>query len=364
MSLKSEATQKRWSLLRNYILNPTKVTSKLDDCLYSANIFGLFEITQVIESPSSVTWRLVPQVAPGSCKYITLAIPKNSTELQNKVEDLVEFDRTGVAVPLWPCELLLAYFFMLPPGRIQNVLHLPSPCERVIELAAGGLGIGGIALASVFPNLKYLAVTDGNDKCVQNLKNVIKEGNYTFHSKLESALLRWSSDIEEGMCFAGNPYLKGWFGGQPGPPITTILTAPETRKKVQRIDTPLYSPKYPSGNRPGLSQLELPSIPNDRDDWKSSFDLVFAADCFFNPSHGGLLRCIDFLLSRNSGSTFLALAPLRSNTLKSFVELASSEEVCERFQWSVTFLRPEAVFPEISGDEEKMVPHVVYIQRR
>ncbi|VDL41930.1 unnamed protein product [Hymenolepis diminuta] len=281
------------------------MTFKPDDCLYSANIFGLFEITQVIESPSSVTWRLVPQVAPGSCKYITLAIPKNSTELQNKVEDLVGFDRTGVAVPLWPCELLLAYFFMLPPGRIQSVLQLPSPCERVIELAAGGLGIGGIALASVFLNLKYLAVTDGNDKCVQNLKNVITEGNYTFHSKLESALLRWSSDIEEE-----------------------------------------------------------PSIPNYHDDWKNSFDLVFAADCFFNLSHGGLLRCIDFLLSRNSGSTFLALAPLRSNTLKSFVELASSEEVCERFQWSVTFLRPEAVFPEISGDEEKMIPHVVYIQRR
>ncbi|VDN97178.1 unnamed protein product [Rodentolepis nana] len=304
MSKKSDASLKRWSLIRNYILNPTKLSAKPCDYLYSANIFGLFEVIQVIESPSAVTWRLTPQVAPGSCKYLTLAIPKTPIEVQSRVEDLVGFDRTGIAVILWPCELLLAYFFMLPPGRIQNVLQLPVPCKRVIELAAGGLGIGGIALASVFPDLNYIALTDGNEKCVQNLENVIKEGNYIFHSKLESALLRWSNDIEKE-----------------------------------------------------------PSIPKDHNDWRNSFDLVFTADCFFNQSHGGLLRCIDFLLSKNSGSTFLAFAPLRSNTLKSFVESASSEEVCERFQWSLKFLRPEEVFPELSGDEEKMVPHMVYIQR-
>lgn len=132
-----------------------------------------------------------------------------------------------------------------------------------------------------------------------------------------------------------------------------------------------------------------PLLLDDHEDWKNSFDIVFAADCFFNNSHGGrseqslhlchtivaaknlchiyffpkgLLKCIDFLLSKRPGSTFLALAPLRGNTLKSFVSL--SLEVCEPFQWTVKLLTPEAVFPEISGDPEKMVPHMVYIQRQ
>ncbi|KAM7539846.1 hypothetical protein Aperf_G00000045523 [Anoplocephala perfoliata] len=301
---KSAASQKRWSLLREYVLNPHENISELNDCLYSANIFGLFEITRIVESPTAVVWRLLPLVAPGSCKYITLSVPKTSPE-PHKPEDLVGFDRTSVAVPLWPCELLLAYFFMLPPERIRNIVQLPSPCSRAIELAAGSLGVGGIALASISANLEYLALTDGNEKCVQSLERVLQVGNYDFHSKLESALLRWSNSSEERLL-----------------------------------------------------------LPNDHEFWKNYFDIVFAADCFFNDCHSGLLRCIDFLLSKRPGSTFLALAPLRSNTLKCFVELASSPEVCESFQWSVKFLTPEVVFPEISGDPEKMVPHMVCIQRR
>lgn len=197
MSVNSEASLKRWNILRNYILNQRKMVSNPDDSLYSANIFGFFEIIQLKETPTAVTWRLIPQVAPGSCKYITLAIPKISTETENTVEELAGFDRTGVAKSVWPCELLLAYFFMLPLGRIQNVIQLPTQCNRALELAAGSLGIGGISLASAFPNLEYLALTDGNEKCVQSLKTVIKESNFSFNAKIESSVLRWSSEINE-----------------------------------------------------------------------------------------------------------------------------------------------------------------------
>lgn len=179
------------------MLNPAEDPSNSNDCLYSANIFGLFEITRLIEFPTAVVWRLVPLVAPGSCKYITLPVPKVPQE-PRKPQDLVGFDRTSVAVPLWPCELLLAYFFMLPPGRIQNIIQLPSPCSRAIELAAGSFGVGGIALASAFQNLEYLALTDGNEKCVQSLERILQTGNYSFSSRLESLLLRWSDSIEEG----------------------------------------------------------------------------------------------------------------------------------------------------------------------
>lgn len=119
------------------------------------------------------------------------------------------------------------------------------------------------------------------------------------------------------------------------------------------------SPFFPPASRPHL--------PEGYEDWCNSFDLVVAADCFFTfhtSTYGGLLRCIDYLLSTCSGSTFFALAPRRGTTLGEFTDLASSFEVCERFHWKVRLLQPSAVFPGLVGDSEKTIPHLVCIQRR
>ena len=119
-----------------------------------------------------------------------------------------------------------------------------------------------------------------------------------------------------------------------------------------------------------LLLLFRPQLPEHHKDWQNSFDLVLAADCFFLPdsratssSYGGLLRCIDWLLSSRRGSAFLALAPRRGGTLQAFVELASSTEICERFHWTALLLPPSIIFPDLPGDTEKVVPHLVYLQR-
>ncbi|VDK37405.1 unnamed protein product [Taenia asiatica] len=270
--------------------------NSIHNFLSSANVFGLFEITCIEESPTTVVWRLSPRTssASQSLPSLLLGIPKPFSRSWN-LEDLVGFDRTGVAVLLWPCELLLAYIFLNPLDVFCHI-QFPSMCRRAVELAAGSLGVGGIAMAATCSTLEYLALTDGNEECVRSLEGVLKASPRNIATKVEATFLRWSGSIDKE-----------------------------------------------------------PQLPEGYEDWCHSFDFVVAADCFFtfhtSPTHGGLLRCIDYLLSTCSGSTFLALAPRRGTTLENFVDLASS-------------LEPSVVFPGLAGDPEKMIPHLVCIQRQ
>ncbi|KAL5104020.1 hypothetical protein TcWFU_010178 [Taenia crassiceps] len=279
------------------------------NCLSSANVFGLFKISCIEETPMAVVWRLSPRTSSASQSpppTLLLGIPKPFSRSRN-IEDLVGFDRTGVAVLLWPCELLLAYIFLNPPGALQHI-QFPPTCRRAVELAAGSLGLGGLAMSATCSELEYLLLTDGNEECVRNLEGVLKASPRNGGPRVEAAFLRWSESIDKE-----------------------------------------------------------PQPPEGYEDWRHSFDLVIAADCFFtfhtSSTHGGLLCCIDYLLSACSGSTFLALAPQRGATLGNFVDLASSFEVCERFHWKVCLLQPSVVFPGLTGDPEKMIPHLVCIQR-
>ncbi|VDM33326.1 unnamed protein product [Hydatigera taeniaeformis] len=307
--MSAKSAKHRWRLLQSYVLKRGDVSNTDLNCFSSANIFGLFEVSRIEESSAAVTWRLSPRFLPASqsSHSLLLGVPRSFSRLCNLV-DLVGFDRTGVAVLLWPCELLLAYIF-LNPLNVLHHLEFPSTCQRVVELAAGSLGVGGIAMAATCSTLKYLALTDGNEECVQNLEDVLKASPRNCTSKVEAAFLRWSESIDRE-----------------------------------------------------------PHIPESYGDWHHSFDMVIAADCFFATqvfsSHGGLLNCIDYLLSTCSGSAFLALAPRRGTTLESFVDLASSLEICERFHWKVCILQPNVVFPGLVGDSEKEIPHLVYIQRQ
>lgn len=106
------------------------------------------------------------------------------------------FDRTGVAVLLWPCELLLAYLF-LNPLDVFHRIQFPSACRRAVELAAGSLGVGGLAMAATCSTLEYLALTDGNKECVRSLEDVLKASPRNSATKVEATFLRWSESIDE-----------------------------------------------------------------------------------------------------------------------------------------------------------------------
>ncbi|CDS43384.1 expressed conserved protein [Echinococcus multilocularis] len=307
--MNTKSAENRWRLLRNYVMKRSDTTNTNLNCLSSANVFGLFEITRFEELTTAVVWQLSPRTSLASqpLPSLLLGIPKSLPRSCN-LKDVVGFDRTGVAILLWPCELLLAHVF-LNPLDVSHHVQFPSPCRRAVELAAGSLGVGGLAMAATYTTLEYLALTDGNEECVQSLESVLKANCRNCTPKMEAVFLRWSGSIDK------EPYL-----------------------------------------------------PEGHEDWRHSFDMVIAADCFFafhtSSTHGGLLRCIDYLLSTSSGSIFLALAPRRGTTLWNFVGLASSLEMCERFHFKVFLLQPSLVFPGLAGDSEKMIPHLVCIQRQ
>ncbi|VDD74311.1 unnamed protein product [Mesocestoides corti] len=311
-SCQTRSSGRFWRILRNYVRNVDRKTS---DTTYlpSADVFGLFDITHIedkSEEPSEVSWwRLNLRKAPVPTSFLLpIPNPSLSSKEQNSLEALVGFDRSGV-VSLWPCELLLARILVSSASLpVIQQLNLPQ-CRRALEIAAGRLGVAGFALAngsSRSSGPEYVAITDGNLECVASLSVVVKTGETACFPRLEAALLRWPDTVDE-----------------------------------------------------------VPSLPAAHENWKNSFDLVFGADCFFlHNTHGGLLSAIDFLLSRSPGSTFLAVAPLRSGTLDRFIRLVSSKESAERFNLTVHVIPPHIAFPDLSGDPESLLPHLIYLQRR
>ncbi|TGZ76075.1 hypothetical protein CRM22_000014 [Opisthorchis felineus] len=200
--------------------------------------------------------------------------------LDERLRILSGFDNTG-NVRLWLSELLLAHVFLVPHFYPVLWSRLNLSVERVCELGAGMSGAVGLSVSLSPSSLKphYILLSDGNDRCVKNLMKVVR-----YHLR-----------------------------------------------RLDRLDT---STKFEVAKLvwPNQSTEQL-SIP---DRFRHSFQLVLAADCFFQTgSHRGLLTTIDQLLACDYPATFIALAPLRGKTLPQFTSLAQASGT-----WLVTCLAP------------------------
>ena len=194
--MNDESTSYRWRLLRNYVTRHIVNPRTISNCLLSANVFGLFRIEKFEESSMVVFWHLIPRNTLSQLSHFIVGIPKALPQSHN-LEDLVGFDRTGVAVSLWPCELLLAHVLLCPSVLVPHIEVLPT-CKRVIELAAGSLGVAGLSTITSFSSLEYLALTDGNENCVRNMQCVVNAtSEKCSFPKIDCTLLRWSTSIYE-----------------------------------------------------------------------------------------------------------------------------------------------------------------------
>ncbi|KAA3678060.1 calmodulin-lysine N-methyltransferase [Paragonimus westermani] len=196
---------------------------------------------------------------------------------------LTGFDNTG-NVSIWSSELLLAHAMFVPclyPGLWELLTENRKLFKRVCELGAGMTGATGLSI-SLCPllNPDYVLLTDGNRRCVDSL-----------YATLAHHLTR----------IAQNRY--------------------GIRMEVLQLTWPYQM----------NSSVELPSI-----HLSHSFQLIVASDCLFDTTgHIGLLELIDQLLCNDLSATFLAVAPLRGQTLMKFISLA---ELCGK--WSLVRLEP------------------------
>uniref|UniRef100_A0A5K4F099 Calmodulin-lysine N-methyltransferase n=2 Tax=Schistosoma mansoni TaxID=6183 RepID=A0A5K4F099_SCHMA len=233
--------------------------------------------------------------------YKTLGIAKTTDSCMNPLLDvLTGFDNTG-NVHLWFSEILLAhsmFFDCLYPG-LWNELYKnfdDHPIENVCELCAGMTGAAGLAISlrkysNIFKT-SYVLITDGNDQCVASISSIIEHNSKRLLDN----------------CNLDQPFLL--------------------HMDVKNIRWPDDSSQSSSSL---IAELDESLI--------HRFDLIMAADCFFDQSyHFSMLNTINRLLSLQSGSTFLAISPLRGNSLHNFINLAYQME--QTYSWTVKLISP------------------------
>ncbi|KAK4474496.1 hypothetical protein MN116_001645 [Schistosoma mekongi] len=238
--------------------------------------------------------------------YKTLSNAKTtgSSHLNPFLDVLSGFDNTG-NVYLWSSEILLAhsmFYDYLYPG-LWNEIHQnfnDHPIKNICELCAGMTGVAGLAISlrkysNIFKT-SYVLITDGNERCVASISSIVnrhskyllENSNQRFSIHMDVRNIRWPEDLSQS-------------------PSATLSSSSLS------------------------AQLDESLI--------HRFDLIIAADCFFDQMyHRSMLNTIHKLLSLQSGSTFLAISPLRGNSLQNFINLAYQSE--KTYHWTVKLLSP------------------------
>lgn len=198
------------------------------------------------------------------------------------------FDNTG-NVEIWPSELVLAHSFFCDkyyPGIFEQLRRnfQQTSINTVCELGAGMTGLAGLVIAirkaSGIFRINHVVLSDGNDRCLASLASIVD---------------RQVSRVS-------------------GVPVTL-----DVKKICWASDNESVQP---------TNELD-PCLLH-------SFDLILASDCFLNTTgHRGLLDLIENLLSWKAGATFLAIAPLRHQTLNHFQEIAVQSK-----KWLVSLKSP------------------------
>ncbi|CAH8654598.1 unnamed protein product [Schistosoma curassoni] len=234
--------------------------------------------------------------------YKTLSIAKttDSSCMNPLLDVLTGFDNTG-NVHLWSSEILLAhsmFFDCLYPGLWNELYNNfgDHPIENVCELCAGMTGAAGLAISlrkysNIFKT-SYVLITDGNDQCVASVSSIIEHN---------SKRLLDNCNLDQDFLL---------------------------HMDVKNIRWPEDSSRSSSSL---IAELDESLV--------HRFDLIIAADCFFDQSyHLSMLNTINRLLSLQSGSTFLAISPLRGNSLHNFINLAYRME--QTYSWTVKLIPP------------------------
>ncbi|KAF6779075.1 hypothetical protein AHF37_01529 [Paragonimus kellicotti] len=302
----------RWKLLASVVRKNTKLISNhIVSSVVSDKLFTVSEVTYCAcicapaegdKNHSRFEWiELVPrEIVHSSCfdthlsdRLRTLhlrlytsflgANGENSDGLKERLHTLTGFDNTG-NVSLWPSELLLAHAMFVPclyPGLWELLGKNRRSFKRVCELGAGMTGAAGLSI-SLCPllNPDYVLLTDGNRRCVASLC---------------ATLAHHLTRIAQERCGVRMEVLQLTWPYQ----MTTL------------VESPLIHLSH-------------------------SFQLIVASDCLFDiTGHSGLLELIDQLLCNDLSATFLAVAPLRGQTLMKFISLA---QLCDK--WSLVRLEP------------------------
>lgn len=189
----------RWKILRQAILSPDKVNDSKrnlgSSSVRSFSSFGLFTVTQ----PSGKLERVPVNSLDDTDNWVHYKVTINRklnesvvAELVVKfvqekpsLETLMGFNNTG-NVCVWPAEEVMAFYCLKHLERFQGA--------NICELGGGMTSLSGLLLATTHMPSNIL-VTDGNQKSVDNVKDIITANFSLADVAVSAEVLLWDQSF-------------------------------------------------------------------------------------------------------------------------------------------------------------------------
>ena len=208
----------------------------------------------------------------------------------------------------WPSEEILSYFCFKNSFLFDKL--------NVCEIGCGMAGLAGLTVA-VRSRAKYVLLTDGNARCMENVRNIVKKNRKLFdQTTVRCKQLKWRLMSEE--CGSEND-LNQTLANQ----ISTVdkAVSEQSSSEATELDR----------------QLDDQIIERD-ENLANKFEILLCSDClYFEKSHLPLIETIYSLL--NDNGTAIIMAPLRKNSFKDFMKLS-----CKYFHLKIHIVYDDIVW--------------------
>lgn len=193
----------------------------------------------------------------------------------------------------WPSEEILSYFCFKNSFLFDNL--------NVCELGCGMAGLAGVTVG-VRSKAKFVLLTDGNERCMENVQNIVKENRKLFdQTAVRCKQLKWKLMSEQSDAAQANPISTAELGKDSDQSECEAAASLDQQQNQQNLDDQ--------------------TIERD-DNLANKFEIVLCSDClYFEKSHLPLIETIYSLLNENG--TAIIVSPLRQNSFKDFMKLSS-----------------------------------------
>jgi uncharacterized protein C2orf34 homolog len=168
----------RWKILSQAV----RQGFNLKPCLGSIRQFSGFNIFEVRELYSDEYGKWFQFVSKDKKNLVSIKVRILTLKLSTQ-EIINGFDNTG-NICIWPSEEILAYYCSKNVNLFEN---------KIVCVLGGGMTcLSGVIVGSS-STPKHVILTDGNQRCVENVIKIVNANSLNFGStKMECRLLRWS----------------------------------------------------------------------------------------------------------------------------------------------------------------------------